>query len=100
MARTPNRRLPPIAFEEQTVRVKVDLPEALNQDVEQYGRYYAKASGRKPRSITDVIVGVLKEYLGSDQGFAAWKRANPYLDSSESPFSIKTEPRASSADGT
>jgi hypothetical protein len=73
-------------------------PEPLHQDLELYARYFAQASGRQARSMTDVIVGVLGEYLGTDQGFVAWKRSNPNPDSAESPFSTRAESRISSSD--
>ena len=100
MAKSPNKRLPAIAVEEQTVRVRVDLPEPLHQDVEYYARYFASVAGRKPRSMTDVIVGVLGEYLATDAGFSGWKRTHPMPDASDSPFSMKTETRSTVADGT
>ena len=78
---------------------KSDRPKQLPQSVEQYARFRADASGHNPRSMTDVIVGVLGEYLGSDTGFATWTRENPNPDSSESPFSLKSESRLTQSDG-
>ena len=54
MANSHHRKLPQIAVEEQTIRVRVDLPEPLHENVEHYARYFAEVSGRKARSMTDV----------------------------------------------
>ena len=89
------RRLPSIAVEEETVRVKLDVPEPLLLELEAYARYFAAATGRKPRSMNDVILGVVGDYVRGDPEFVRWQRENPQLDSTESPFSAKAEPRAS-----
>jgi len=89
------RRLPSIAVEEETVRVKLDVPEPLLLDLEAYARYFAAETGRKARSMNDVILGIVGDYVRGDPEFVRWQRENPLAINAESPFSAKAEPRVS-----
>jgi len=89
-ARNGGRRLPSIAVEEETIRMKLDVPEPLLLEIEGYARYFAAETGRKPRSMNDVILGILEDYMHGDAGFARWKRENPNSGASASPFASKS----------
>ena len=89
------RRLPPIVVDEPTTRIRLDVPERLHQDLELYARYFAAASGRKPRSMTDVILAVVDDYFGTDAGFINWKQAHPQIDATDSPFAMRAEAKSS-----
>jgi hypothetical protein len=92
------RRLPKIAVEEETVRLRVDVPEHLHSDLEAYARYFAAESGRRPRAMSDVIVGVLLGYLESDAQFSRWKLQHPNHSVLASPFSTRPESKTSNGD--
>ena len=94
-ARNSGRRLPSIAVEEETIRTRLDVPERLLLELEGYARYFAAATGRKPRSMTDVILGIVEDYVRGDPEFARWQRENPHANTLESPFSAKVDSRAS-----
>jgi hypothetical protein len=76
----------------------MDLPERVQHDLETYARYFASAAGRKPRSMTDVILGILEEFLRTDDGFLAWKHEHPEIDVSDSPFTIRADSRITGSD--
>ena len=95
LARNGGRRLPSIAVEEETIRTRLDVPEPLLLELEAYARYFAAATGRKPRSMNDVILGIVEDYVRGDPDFARWQRENPHTITLESPFSAKADPRAS-----
>lgn len=96
-AKNGSRRLPSIAVEEETIRTRLDVPEPLLLELEAYARYFAAATGRKPRSMNDVILGIVEDYVHGDSVFARWQRENPHTNTLESPFSAKTDPRASAS---
>ena len=91
-ARNGRRRLPSIAVEEETIRTRLDMPEPLLLEIEAYARYFAAATGRKPRSMNDVILGIVEDYVRGDPDFARWQRENPHTNALESPFSAKADP--------
>jgi hypothetical protein len=74
MARPAARKLPSVAVEETSIRARVNLSQALHAELESYARYWSSATGRKPRSLDDLMSAVLTEYLTSDALFQKWQR--------------------------
>ena len=91
MVRPAARKLPSIAVEEQCIRARVDLSQALHAELENYARYWSSATGRKPRSLNDLIAAVLMEYLASDSSFQKWLRDHCGDESGDFPFSQRPD---------
>lgn len=91
MARPVTRKLPSIAVEEDSIRTRVDLTQALHGELECYARYWTNETGRKPRSLNDVIVAILTEYLASDTAFQTWRRDRAGTAVDDHPFSQRLE---------
>ena len=94
MKRTNAKKLPQIAVEEEAVAVRLGLPAELNAELEQYGHYFAEASGRKPLTLGHVIVGLVQSYLDDSAAFQKWR--NEHRNGAEpkgSPFATPTTAR-------
>jgi hypothetical protein len=50
----------------------LSLPVELKQSMEQFGQFFADASGQTPISFNAVIVGILTGYLESHGGYQKW----------------------------
>ena len=74
MSRPPSRpRLPAIAVVEETGKRTLTLTRELSAEIALFAQYYEASAGKKPRSIDDVIVGLIAAYLASDAGFKKWR---------------------------
>jgi hypothetical protein len=80
-----------IAVEETSIRARVDLSQALHAELEGYARYWSNATGRKPRSLNDLIAAVLTEYLASDASFQKWQCDYRADGGGNSPFSQRPD---------
>ena len=94
MVRRAASKLPSIAVEESSIRARVDLSQALHAELESYARYWSSATGRKPRSLNDLMSAVLTEYLTSDASFQNWLRDHRGNGGGESPFSQRPDSQA------
>ena len=94
MSRTASRKLPQIAVQEQAVRTRVDLPAALNAELELYAHYFAGQTGHKPLTMGHVIVGLLQIYLAESAAFQKWKQtARGGVQAATAPFAQSTRAR-------
>jgi len=91
MVRPAARKLPSIAVEESSIRTRVDFSQALHAELESYARYWSGATGRKPRSLNDLIAAVLTEYLAGDASFQKWQRDHGADGSGDSPLSQRPD---------
>ena len=98
MPKPANRKLPTIAVEEECIKIRVGLTTALHADLENYARFWATATGRKPRSMNDLIGAVLTEFLTGDTAFQKWKGERKDNGAGEWPFSMKPDARSSASD--
>jgi hypothetical protein len=64
--------LPPIAVEERPERLSLAIPPELKLSMEQFGLFFADASGQTPTSFNAVVVGILTGYLDSHKGYKQW----------------------------
>lgn len=64
--------LPPIAVEERPEKLSLSLPQELKASMEQFGQFFAQASGQTPTSFNAVVVGILTGYLESHGGYQKW----------------------------
>lgn len=78
MSRPPaNPKLPSIAVEDENVKRNISIPRELDEELAAYTEYFHAHSGKKPRSLDDVIVGLLNAYLTGDVLFQKWKKDRP-----------------------
>jgi hypothetical protein len=78
MSRPPaNPKLPSIAVEDENVKRNISIPRELDEELAAYTEYFQAHSGKKPRSLDDVIVGLLNAYLTGDVLFQKWKKDRP-----------------------
>ena len=96
MSRTPNKKMPSIAVEEAAVRTRVDLPTALNEELERFAHYYAEKIGRKPLTMSHVIIGLLETYVVEHGDFQKWKKDAAQGATDGSPFAQPIAMRAAS----
>jgi|EndMetStandDraft_4_1072995.scaffolds.fasta_scaffold22842_3 hypothetical protein len=75
MSRPPaTPKLPSIAVEDENVKRSISIPRELDEELAAYTEYFQAHSGKKPRSLDDVIVGLLNAYLTGDVLFQKWKK--------------------------
>jgi len=75
MKKTMSARLPPIAVEERPERLSLAIPPELKLSMEQFGEFFADASGQTPTSFNAVVVGILTGYLESHKDYKQWLKA-------------------------
>jgi hypothetical protein len=75
MKKTTLASLPPIAVEERPEKLTLSLPSDLKQSMEQFGQFFADASGQTPTSFNAVVVGILTGYLEGHGGYQKWLKA-------------------------
>jgi hypothetical protein len=75
MKKAMSARLPPIAVEERPERLSLAIPPELKLSMEQFGEFFADASGQTPTSFNAVVVGILTGYLESHKGYKQWLKA-------------------------
>lgn len=78
MSRPPsNPRLPAIVVEDENVKRNLSIPRELDEDLAAYIEFFQAHSGKKPRSLDDVVVGLLNAYLTNDVLFQKFKKERP-----------------------
>jgi hypothetical protein len=75
MKKTTLASLPPIAVEERPEKLTLSLPTELRQSMEQFGIFFADASGQTPTSFNAIVVGILTGYLDAHAGYQKWLKA-------------------------
>jgi len=79
--------LPVIAVESETTRLRLEIPADLHARLEEYARYFRVASGRKPLSMSHVVLGLLENRLTNDTGFQKWRAEHRNgAEGADSPF--------------
>jgi hypothetical protein len=73
--KTTSPNLPPIAVEERPEKLTLSLPSDLKHSMEQFGQFFADASGQTPTSFNAVVVGILTGYLEGHGGYQKWLKA-------------------------
>jgi hypothetical protein len=73
--RSLSNSLPPIAVEERPERLSLAIPPELKLSMEQFGQFFADATGQTPTSFNAVVVGILTGYLESHKGYKQWLKA-------------------------
>lgn len=68
-------RLPPIAVEERPEKLTLSLPSDLKLSLEQFGEFFANATGETPTSFNAVVVGILTGYLEGHGGYQKWLKS-------------------------
>lgn len=67
-------KLGPIA-DEKPVKVQVELPAVLHQDLLDYADLLGRGQGQPPVEPARLIVPMLQRFVASDRGFAKARRA-------------------------
>ncbi|MFC5373857.1 DUF2274 domain-containing protein [Brevundimonas faecalis] len=68
-------KLGPIA-DEKPVKVQVELPTALHQDLTDYANLLGREQGQPPVDPSRLIVPMLQRFIATDRGFAKARRGS------------------------
>jgi len=66
-------KLSPIA-DDKPVKVSVELPAALHQDLIAYAEILGREAGQKPADPVRLIVPMLERFIATDRGFVKARR--------------------------
>lgn len=91
-------KLPAIAVEDETIKKTFALSKELDAEIGHYAEYFQASSGKKPRSLDDVMTGIMSAFLKDDSGFQKWKKEAKSKPAASASFAAKDARPAPSTD--